>query len=93
MAKSLRSKGVRKAKAVRRETIHKPVESARLERLAQAQAALAEPKPLPVSNAMEIEHPVATKISTKNKIKAKKLHQRNKIPNLYGLSRKEMRIK
>lgn len=93
MAKSLRSKGVRKFKAVRRENIHKPIEDARLKRLAQAQAALAEPKLFSVSNSMEIEPSTPSVISTKNKIKARKLRQKNKIPNLYGLSRKEMRIK
>lgn len=93
MAKSLRSKGVRKTKAARRENIHKPVENARLHRLAEAQAALGDAKPFPVSTTMEIEPAAPTTISTKNKFKARKMRQKNNIPNLYGLSRKEMRFK
>jgi hypothetical protein len=128
MAKSLRSKSVRKAKAARRLTIHKPVEDARLGRLARAQAECTQESSLnqrnnvtqlagqaassSASSAMQVDSNHATPAASKTTITAKdvaslkkrtsnskrlsrhqwKQLQRNQVPNLYGLSRKEMRI-
>jgi ribosomal protein S26 len=92
MAKSLRSKGVRKAKAARRLNIYKPVEDERTNRLAQAQQVLSDHKSLP-----KMENFLDKEINMQDikTIKKTKLNRRQKgqIPNLYGLSKKEMKIK
>ena len=91
MAKSLRSKRVRKSKALRRLNIYKPVEDNRAMRLALAQQVLSDQKPFTMNNSAllgEIEM-VDTKITKRPKFKRR---QKGQVPNLYGLSRKELKI-
>jgi hypothetical protein len=93
MAKSLRSKSVRKAKAIRRLNIYKPEEDVRTLRLALAQKFPVDQKSFSVKRdsflTKEVEM-AGTRVTKPSKFKHR---QRGQLPNLYGLSRKEMRIK
>lgn len=90
MAKSLRSKSVRKAKAVRRQNIYKPIEESRIERLSQIQSSLAEAKPvISINSSMSIDID-EKKLGRKSK---KNFRQKGQLPNFYGLSKKDMRFK
>ena len=93
MAKSLRSKSVRKAKAIRRLNIYKPEEDVRTIRLALAQKGPFDQKHFPVKDDSFLTREVEMADSKVAKLTKLKHRQRGQLPNLYGLSRKEMRAK